>query len=253
MCSKPNHFASVCFQKNKPAGEKTAHKGHKRVQQVTEEADESEEEENDSEDSLFKIEEVSSVKTSGKQFNAKITFSDQEELYFTELQCQLDTGATCNVMGLRDLAVLNQTGNPPLRSSKVKLKLFDGSLMKPYGVATVKIHRNNTTKELDFQVVDTPNMPLLSAETCEKLGLIKLAIPYTVQVNSVATESVKSSAPLTNEKIVTKYKDVFEGLGHIGDSSSFVIDPNHLPMQHAPRRIPVTLQKEVKEKIAELE
>lgn len=82
-------------------------------------------------------------------------------------------------MGLRDLAVINQTGNPPLRSSKVKLKLFDGSLMKPYGVATVKIHRNNTTKELDFQVVDTPNIPLISAETCE-LGLIKLAIPYTV-------------------------------------------------------------------------
>ena len=93
MCSKPNHFASVCFQKNKPAREKTAHKGHKRVQQVTEEADESEEEENDGEDLLFKIEEVSSVKTSGKQFNTKITFSDQEELYFTELQCKLDTGA----------------------------------------------------------------------------------------------------------------------------------------------------------------
>jgi len=61
VCSKPNHFASVCFQKNKPEGEKTAHKGHKRVQQVTEEADESEEEENDSEDSLFKMEEFSSV------------------------------------------------------------------------------------------------------------------------------------------------------------------------------------------------
>lgn len=68
----------------------------------------------------------------------------------------------------------------------------------------------------------------------------------------MAPESVKSSAPLTKEKIVTKYKDVFEGLGHKGDSSSFVIDPNYPPVQHAPRRIPVTLQKEVKEKIAEL-
>ena len=44
---------------------------------------------------------------------------------------------------------------------------------------------------------------------------------------------------------------MFEGLGHIGESSTFVIDPNHPPVQHAPRRIPVTLQKEVKEKIAE--
>ena len=43
-------------------------------------------------------------------------------------------------MSLHDLAVISQTGDPPLRSSKVKLKLFDGSLMKPSGVATLKIH-----------------------------------------------------------------------------------------------------------------
>lgn len=98
MCSKPNHFASVCRQKNKPAGETTAHKGHKRVQQLTEETDKSEEESIDREDPLFKIEAISSVKTPGKQFYATIIFSDPEELYFTELQFQLDTGATRNVM-----------------------------------------------------------------------------------------------------------------------------------------------------------
>lgn len=98
--------------------EKRQHtKGHKRIQKVTEETGESEEEETDIEDPLFKIEEVSRVKTSGKQFNANITFSEQEELYFIELQCQLDTSATCNVMGLREFAVINQTGNPLLRSS----------------------------------------------------------------------------------------------------------------------------------------
>ena len=39
----------------------------------------------DSEDPLFKIEEVSSVETLGKQFNAKVIFSDLEDSYFTEL------------------------------------------------------------------------------------------------------------------------------------------------------------------------
>ena len=101
----------------------------------------------DSDNPLFKIEEVSSMKTPGKHFNAKITFSGPEELYNTELECQLDTaGATCNMMSLCGLAIINQTGNPPLTSSKVKLKLFDHSLMKPCGVATLKTHRNNTTK-----------------------------------------------------------------------------------------------------------
>ena len=173
LCSKPNHFASVCRFKNKPAGGKTVSRGHKSVKQVTEETDtsnDSDDDLTDDEDPLFKIEEVSSVKTAGKQLNAKIIFSDTEELYNTELECQLDTGATCNVMSLHDLAVISQTGDPPLRSSKVKLKLFDGSLMKPSGVATLKIHRDNKTQELDFQIVDTVNKPLLSAETMANTG-----------------------------------------------------------------------------------
>ena len=178
------------------------------------------------------------MKTAGKQFNAKIIFTDPEELYNTELECQLDTGATCYVMSLRDLAVINQTGDPPLRSSKVKLKLFDGSLMKPCGVATLKIQRDNTIQELDFQIVETVNKPLLSAETCVKLGLLKLSFTGTAPVNSVGTEPVKSSVPLTRERILADYKDVFEGLGHIGESSTFVINPDHSPVQHAPRLIP---------------
>ena len=171
LCSKPNHFASVCRFKNKPAGGKTVSRGHKSVKQVTEETDtsnDSDDDLTDDEDPLFKIEEVSSVKTAGKQLNAKIIFSDTEELYNTELECQLDTGATCNVMSLHDLAIISQTGDPPLRSSKVKLKLFDGSLMKPSGVVTLKIHRDNKTQELDFHIVETENKPLLSAETCVK-------------------------------------------------------------------------------------
>ena len=68
--------------------------------------------------------------------------------------------------------------------------------------------------------------PLLSAETRVKLGLLKLSLTGTAQVNSMGTEPVKSSVPLTREKILADYKDVFEGLGHIGESSTFVIDPN---------------------------
>ena len=128
----------------------------------------------------------------------------------------------------------------------MKLKLFDGSLMKPCGIATLKIHRGNTT-----QIVETVNKPHLSAETCVKLELLKLSFTGTAPVNSMGTEPAKYSVPLTRERrILADHKDVFEGLGHIGESSTLVISPNHSPVQHAPSRI---LQKEVKEKIAELE
>lgn len=68
------------------SSEKQAHrrKRSQRVQQVTEETDESEEEATDNEDPFFKIEEDSSVKTPGKQFNPKIIFSDLKESYFTK-------------------------------------------------------------------------------------------------------------------------------------------------------------------------
>lgn len=83
------------------SSEKQAHrrKRSQRVQQVTEERDESEEEATDNEDPFFKIEEDSSVKTPGKQFNPKIIFSDLKESYFTKLRRQLNIGATYNVMG----------------------------------------------------------------------------------------------------------------------------------------------------------
>ena len=125
----------------------------------------------------------------------------------------------------------------------MKLKLFDGSLMKPCGVATLKIHQSNPTKELDFQIVETVNKPLLSAESCVKLGMLKLSLTDATQVNSMVAESVKSSIPLTRKKILADYKDVFEGHGHMGESSTFVVNPNHPPVQHAPRQIPVTYKQ----------
>ena len=62
----------------------------------------------------------------------------------------------------------------------------------------------------------------------------------------------ETNTPLSREEILSTYKDVFEGLGHIGNAS-FVIDDKCTPVQHAPRRVPVTICQEVKEKIADLE
>lgn len=122
--------------------------------------------------------------------------------------------------------------------------------MKPIGATSLKVENHNnparlTTEDLVFQVIETNNKPLLSAETCQKLGLIQLNIGT---LHSVA----ETNTPLSREQILSTYKDVFEGLGHIGNAS-FVIDDKCTPVQHAPRRIPVTIRKEVKEKIADLE
>ena len=93
-------------------------------------------------------------------------------------------------------------------------------------------------------MAENANKPLLSAEACEQLGLLKL----DVEIHNIQS----LTNPLTEEGILRRYKDVFEGLGHIGDTA-FVTDEKVRPVQHDPRHVPIAVRNEVKAKLAELE
>ena len=197
-CQKWHHFASVCMAKRKGA-----------VNIVQESQDSS-----DSEDSVLKVEDILSVESCGYHWFAMLSFYYEQ----IKLKCQLDIGATCNVLSYRDLLIIKQDGNPHMESSKTKLKLFDGSLMKPLREVDLQVIHGRQPHVLKFQVVSGTNKPLLSAETCQKLGLLKLE-----SQTEVLTLDVKQ-APLTAQSILQDYQVVFKGLGHIG-TSSFVVDP----------------------------
>ena len=194
------------------------------------------------------IETVSALTDKGKQLLTNLNFcvTDCEQInHKVPVTCQLDTGASCNVISYRDLAVIMQIGEPPLDKSQVKLKMFDGSTLKPLGETLLKVEHRGKQHPLRFQVVaENANKPLLSAEACEQLGLLKL----DVEIHNIQS----LTNPLTEESILRRYKDVFEGLGHIGDTA-FVTDEKVCPVQHAPRRVPIALRNEVKAKLAELE
>ena len=133
-----NHFAKVCN-----SGKEKVH--------VAEEA-----EGYDSEESLLKVEEITAIHGSGKQLTSCITFIIEEE-YQEQLVCQLDTGATCNVISHRNLAQLLQNGDPLLHKSNAQLKLFDGTLMKPVGETTLTAERRGKRVDLKFQVGECSN------------------------------------------------------------------------------------------------
>ena len=224
-----NHFAKVC-------------RANKEKVHVAEEA---EGYGYDSEESLLKIEEITAVNGSGKQLTASITFLI-EVTYKEQLVCQLDTGATCNVISHKNLVQFLQNGDPPLLKSNAQLKLFDGILMQPVGETMLTAERKGKRLDLKFQVVESSNKPLLSAEACEQLGLLKVDIDPEESIH------VLKSGNLTRDKILSEYKDVFEGLGHIGDTT-IITDPSFKPVQHAPRRVPVALRDRVKAKLDQLE
>ena len=58
--------------------------------------------------------------------------------------------------------------------------------------------------------------------------------------------------PLSREDLLSKYHEVFSGLGHIIDAK-IVVDKTVTPVQHSPKCVPLASQKDVKKKILELE
>lgn len=71
----------------------------------------------DSEKSVLKVEDVSSVESCGNRWLVMFSFYCEHKLK-TKLKCQLDTGATCNVLSYRDLSIIKQDGNHQMESSK---------------------------------------------------------------------------------------------------------------------------------------
>ena len=62
-----------------------------------------------------------------------------------------------------------------------------------------------------------------------------------------------SRFPLTKQEILSQYSGCFEGIGHFpGDLYKFHLKPDHKPARHAPRKVPVHLEKAFKEEIDSL-
>ena len=71
-------------------------------------------------------------------------------------------------------------------------------------------------------------------------------------MHSIGPESVRKS-PLTKQKILDVYADVFEGLGTFpGEPYKFKLKENYMPARHAPRKVPYHLQDNFHQEINDL-
>ena len=81
----------------------------------------------DSDESVLKVEHVGTVQHNRKgHYFVPLAFLNDNVDF--NISCQLDTGATCNVITHRDVCCIQQTGKPILQASKAKLKFYDGSV-----------------------------------------------------------------------------------------------------------------------------
>ena len=175
--------------------------------------------EEESGESIYQLEEVGAVShQQTKLFSTTLYIT--EEAGETSILCQLDTGATCNVMTLTDLCVIKEHGNPRIKPTTAKSRVYDGTIIPVVGEATLKCKANKQEQDITFKIISGQQKPLLSGDTCIRLGLLT--------INSVQTIVVR-----TTDSLLEEYQDVFQGLGclqgeyHIDlDTSSACTTPN---------------------------
>lgn len=110
--------------------------------------------------------------------NAKL--SNSVNVVLSEDNSDLDL----SVLQVETVSTLASQSSVKLKMCEVKLKMYDGSIMRPIGETVLKVKHNDSYHTLKFQVVDSPNKPLLSAESCGMLDLLhfNLNVPQDVHV-----------------------------------------------------------------------
>ena len=181
-----NHFQSVCKQ--------APQQSRQSIHLVGEVPDDGE-----SDDSVYQLEYIETVQHSETtKFFTKLHVLD--ETGSPTIECQLDTGATCNIITFDDLCNIKLHGDPLLEPTTAKLKLYDGTIMAVLGEYNLQCSHKGEPHRLNFKIIPGNQKPLLSGETCSKMGLITIN-----DVNQVVSETPR-------EALIEEYEDVFQGL-----------------------------------------
>lgn len=234
-CGKMNHFRKVCRNKSKKPMKK---KRNSAVRKVEEEISSSGSEDSDAEE--LNIVDIFCVEKHVKLEKARIFVTLEVGAGYTKkLNCQADTGASVNIISLKDLQRV--VPEPVINPTEVKLRCFGGQLIEPIGATQLAIKLKNKKEVLEFIVVRIKQKPLLSAEACVQLGVIKIQNVDEVKVLRMSCE-----------EIVNEYSDVFEGDGCFDGEFKIEIDEMVKPVQQKARRIPVAYNDELRDKIEEL-
>ena len=247
-CGRRNHFSQVCLQRNSSQRDASANIV---TQQLSDD---------DSGDSIMTLdlspepaEEVLVVQS--KQLKSKI-HATMKIKGGSETIFQVDTGATCNVIRSGELRGTKYENN--VTATNQVLKMYNSSPLKPAGKCRVQLTnpRNSQKYKVDFVVVEDKdaNINLLGSRAAQQMNLIRVnhenMLPGENEVHVVQTPS---EIGLSEEEIRTKYADVFQGLGELGEPLHLEVDEMITPVQIPPRRIPEALKVPLKDHLAELE
>jgi hypothetical protein len=230
-CKGRNHLEAVCLRKKaenqdkKPEKRWRKHRRHK-VHKMQEEAPSSKNESSDAE-WLYSVE-CNEWVNGVKDVKCKMLIDDNEVVF------QIDTGASVNTLPRSHVS-------GPLQPYKGILKMWNGAVMKPAGVAWKVVRNPKTNKKynVEFIIFQDNQQPLLGLRTSEQMGLIKIEDKAFQRVNMVDT---------------TAYADVFDGqLGSLPGTQTLMVKEDARPIIMADRRVPIAVRPKLKEELDRLE
>lgn len=247
ICNGRNHFAKVCKKKKdtKKEGRKDMRKKKKKVKEVNEQETDSDYEESSDDEKFYKIEKVTDNSSKGGNVIADLEFKTDHKNMI--LKCELDTGANVCMIGYQNLCELLEDENPILEKTSHKLYGFEGSPIKVRGEIYLRCKRLNKIYDVKFVVAEVKHRPLLSAEASRVLKFMK----YCNSIQKYSQQGLEDSKKEA-EKIIKKYKSVFEGHGLFPGEVNMEINKDVKPVVQTPRRIPIAFRKRLKEELEQL-
>ena len=131
--------------------------------------------------------------------------------------------------------------------------MYNGTTMSPLGKSIFTCAKGEISKDVDFFIVDLDVRPLLGAETCQELNLIKVMVYDMLDPETVNSVNDKPQTNvLTKDRILKDFSDVFEGLGCMDSLYHRKVDENVKPVIHPPRKVHVALRDRLKEELEKL-
>lgn len=234
LCKLKNHFSRMCrSQKQQFKPRKT----EKKVHEIEQEEDDVmfmgciEIRPSEQTDAKFQLDTVSTENNNSKKWTQKLKLNN------SVLTVKLDTGAECNVLSVRDFERITNK-DAVLQKSGCKLVTYSGHMIATKGKAKLKCDFRDKEYELEFQIIERDSPAILGRESCTKLGLIR-------RVYSVDKKD--------NTDILSKYEDVFTGLGCVPGLHHIQLNPDVTPVIHPPRKVPIALKDRIKAELDRME
>ena len=207
-CNKLNHFAKYC-----------------RSTQATDAIEQNEDSDSgNSADSLFVGAVTSKTKVIGDECHTSLQVQN------LTVHFKVDTGSQVNI--LPQVLYDKLSPRPPLSKPVTKLTSYSGGNLKVVGCSRLECEH----QQLDFNIVDTQQDPILGLSASQKLGIIKIVL----NISCSMTHLTKIHAKL------------FQGLGCLKNPYHIEIDTSVASVVCPPRNQPVALRERLKQTLNDM-